>query len=573
MKNNNNSITIASLLVIAAILFVVIFVGIKLLDNAGKSSTQITVEETVESLNRYIDKKVDLKVKENPIKGTVDLESTTLIDELPDIDTYFFKVSGKGEVNVEIFSSPEKAGRETAKETSETDYNTWLIKVVEDFNKKGYTTSNGKTISISLRSMSSGVMVDYITSGKYIPDAITPSNEAWISMLEADGIELVQESNSLVSNVAGIVLSNETYNKLIKNYGSVNLETIIEATINNEIAMGYTNPYASSTGLNFLMSALYSFDYSNPLSTDAIENFQKFQLNVPVVSYNTVQMKGAIASGVLDAMILEYQVFANTNDLRNYTFVPFGIRHDNPLYSIGDLSSEKKEALKLFVDFATNTESQKSAERYGFGGYSDYVPETPEADGNTLLDAQQLWKDKKDNGQEIILVFIVDTSGSVDGAPLNEMKTSLINSAQYINSDNYVGLVTYNSDVTINLPIAKFDLNQRAYFNGEINALTAGGGTATFDAIAVGLQMLENSKTDHPDAKFMLFVLSDGNSNGFLTSVSGFIDNLNVPVYTIGYNANIDALKEISSINEAASINADTDDIIYTLKNLFNAQM
>ena len=51
------------------------------------------------------------------------------------------------------------------------------------------------------------------------------------------------------------------------------------------------------------------------------------------------------------------------------------------------------------------------------------------------------------------------------------------------------------------------------------------------------------------------------------------IENLNVPIYTIGYNANIAALQEISKINEAASINADTDDIIYTLKNLFNAQM
>ena len=85
--------------------------------------------------------------------------------------------------------------------------------------------------------------------------------------------------------------------------------------------------------------------------------------------------------------------------------------------------------------------------------------------------------------------------------------------------------------------------------------------------------MLENARIDHPDAKFMLFVLSDGESNGSLKEVSGFIENLNIPIYTIGYNANIAALQEISKINEAASINADTDDIIYTLKNLFNAQM
>lgn len=564
---------ILGIVVLAVVAFATIFVGMTAFDNAGKTDTQITTEDTIEQLNRYVEKKIVPKEKESPIKGTVDLEATTLEDELPDIDTYIVKAQGNGDVNIEIWSSPEKAGRETMNQSSETTSNTWLVKVVENFNKQRYTTSDGRSISATLRSVSSGVMVDYIVSGKAIPDAITPSNEEWVSMLKAHGVELNQVAPSLVKNVAGLVITNEVYEEIIKSYGSVNLETIVEATINNEIAMGYTNPYASSTGLNFLMAALYSFDSSNPLSAEAIDQFQQFQKNVPVVSYNTTQMQGAIESGVLDAMILEHQGFANNTSLRNYTFVPFGVRHDNPLYSVGKISDEKNEALKIFTEFATNTENQELSKEYGFGGYADYVPEVPEADGNTLLDAQQLWKEKKDNGQEIVSVFIIDTSGSVDGAPLNEMKTSLINSAQYINSDNYVGLVTYNSSVTVNLPIGKFDLNQRAYFNGEIEALTAGGGTRTFDAIAVGLKMLMDAKVDHPDAKFMLFVLSDGYSDGSLKSVTSYIENLNVPIYTIGYNANIEALKEISAINEAASINAATDDIIYTLKNLFNAQM
>ena len=32
-------------------------------------------------------------------------------------------------------------------------------------------------------------------------------------------------------------------------------------------------------------------------------------------------------------------------------------------------------------------------------------------------------------------------------------------------------------------------------------------------------------------------------------------------------------LAELSAINEAASINADSDDVVYNLKSLFNAQM
>ena len=48
---------------------------------------------------------------------------------------------------------------------------------------------------------------------------------------------------------------------------------------------------------------------------------------------------------------------------------------------------------------------------------------------------------------------------------------------------------------------------------------------------------------------------------------------LKIPIYTIGYNANIKTLQTVSSINEAASINADTDDVIYKLGSLFNAEM
>ena len=75
--------------------------------------------------------------------------------------------------------------------------------------------------------------------------------------------------------------------------------------------------------------------------------------------------------------------------------------------------------------------------------------------------------------------------------------------------------------------------------------------------------------------KPLLFVLSDGETNigNSLNDVRGIVEGLEVPCYTIGYNANLDALAELSSINEAASINADNDDVIYSLKSLFNAQM
>lgn len=163
----------------------------------------------------------------------------------------------------------------------------------------------------------------------------------------------------------------------------------------------------------------------------------------------------------------------------------------------------------------------------------------------------------------------------MDGEPINMLRQSLINGMRYIGTDNYVGLVSYNDEVTVNVPIEKFDLNHQSAFKGGVESLATGGGTATYDGIVVAIDMLQKAKEQYPDAKPMLFVLSDGQSNrGYdLSDIREPLDALNIPVYTIGYNADIEALSQISSINEAASINADTDDVVYKIKNLFNANL
>ena len=123
---------------------------------------------------------------------------------------------------------------------------------------------------------------DYITSGKHLPDAYTPSNELWGEMIVSRGVKAQLVQKRLAGNVAGILLTKSKKDELVNKYGAINIKTIIDAVANKELAMGYTNPLASSTGLNFLISALYTFDSSNLLSDKAIAGFESFQTNIPV---------------------------------------------------------------------------------------------------------------------------------------------------------------------------------------------------------------------------------------------------------------------------------------------------
>lgn len=569
MANKTKGKEITILVVIGTLLIALIVAGISAVSRLGKTDSQITKETAMTQLQKKL-KKIDVETVP-PRKATVEISGGNLAEELPNIEQYPLSVQGYGDINIEIFSSTEKSSGGT---------DGWLNEVAETFNNEHHEIG-GQWVTVSVRPIASGAAIDYIISGKYVPEVYTPSNTLWGEMIAAENVNIRMVKDRIAGNCAGILVNKDTYKKLKDTYGEVNSSTIIEATIKSEISMGYTNPYSSSTGMNFLLNALHEFDASNILSDKAVEQFQKFQANVPFVAYSTLQMRDAADSGVLDAFILESQGYYNATELRDYEFVPFGVRHDNPVYAIGNLTADEDALLTMFVEYCLTDHNQQLAKEYGFNQMEDYVSNGLDSiSGDTMLSAQKLWKKEKDAGNPVMAVFVADVSGSMGGVPLQELQASLINASQYINDTNYVGLVSYSTDVAINLPIDRFDLNQRSYFTGAVQDLSPGGNTATYDAVLVALDMLMKAQESveaetGQKIKPLLFVLSDGETNigNKLSDIRDVVEGLEVPCYTIGYNANLDALAELSAINEAASINADSDDVIYNLKSLFNAQM
>jgi Ca-activated chloride channel family protein len=562
-KQNSKTVKILAGLSCAA----VIIIGIVLI--AGGSSTDVS-NLTASSAQKILENSANkVKITNNAAqRGTVTYEDTYASEELPDIDKSYPLVltpSGKN-VTVEIFVSPEKAG---------TGTDGWMLELAKEFNNSNQIV-DGNSVGVAIRSITSGAQIDYIESGVYVPDAISPSAALWCSMLENSGVDTTVITDKTVGNVAGLIVDNDTYTMLENQYGSVDVKTVTQATADGVITTGYTNPFASTTGLNFLASTLYSMDSTNPLSKTAIDGFNEFQNNVPFVAYNTLQMRNAAENNTFTTFILEYQTYYNDATLRNnYKFIPYGVRHDNPIYAVGDISSTKLEVLNLFADYCASSDAIKLAKEYGFNMMDDYVSDLPEISGDTWVQMQKLWKQNKNTSKPIAAVFVLDTSGSMSGEPLNALKTSLLNSIKYINSTNYVGVISYSTAVNVDLPIGLFDINQQSYFNGAVNGLNASGNTATFSALAEANIMLNEFMADNPNVQPMIFLLSDGQSNSgaSLKDVSSAIEYFSIPVYTIGYNANLSELQSISDINEAASINADSDDVVYQLKNLFNANL
>ena len=529
----------------------------------GNSKASLSYDDAVEELSALSE---SVHVTELPASIDLDAEEFTNDAALADIDTFDLTVEGTGDINIEIAA---------ATELSSGAPDDWINVVAEQFNKSGQTIG-GRSVSVTVRKIASGEVVTYMVNGGYRPEVFIPSNYAWGKMLDASGIRTVEIADRIVGNTAGILMSREMHEEYSEKYGEVTVSGVLEAAIAGDLIFAYTNPYTSSTGLNILTAMLYSFDQNNPLSEQATQKLISYQQNAPTAAYTTAVLRNSAKKGIIDAMVMEEQAYINTPELKDYVYTPAGIRHDHPLYTFEYVSDEEKQAAELFAQYCMSEENQKLAGDKGFNRHDDYVGQDTGLDGSGYFAAQNVWKTNKNGGRPIIAVFVTDISGSMNGLPLNTLKESLLASAKYIGSDNYVGLISYSDDVYVNLKIDKFNNKQRAYFSGAVKSLNANGNTATYDAVAVGLKMLLDKAEEVPDVSLVLFVLSDGVKNRGLglNRIEPIVGGLHIPVYCIGYNMNnTKELKELAEINEAALINADSDDIVNQLRNLFNVNM
>lgn len=267
------------------------------------STNTMTTEQAYADLSGKMKRIGVQEVSVNPQQLDVS-EFLDAKDELPDIDSsYPFVVEGNGDVNIEIFSSGEKA--------AESGSDSFLTSMAKKFNTQHNKTSEDKTMSVSLRSVPSGTAAEYISTGKYQPECYTPSNTLFGELVKNEGVELTVEADRLAGNVAGILVSKKTGDMLRSEYGEASVSSVLNATIDGKLMMGYSNPYTSATGLNFLLAALASSGSDTIVDTAAVENFQRFQANVPLVSFTTQQMVQSADKGIVDGVVMEYQSYQN----------------------------------------------------------------------------------------------------------------------------------------------------------------------------------------------------------------------------------------------------------------------
>ena len=559
MKSKNKFLFI----ILALIVFGVIYLIISLTENVGKSKQTIDLEKNSKQLESLY-KSVNVRTQNIQKSNAITSNDKTAV--LPDISEYPFVVNPTTDNFITIYSSTEKANE---------NENSWLRQIAEEFNKSNQTIE-GVPVSVGIRAIPSNLAADFISTEKYTPEVYIPASDIYGAMLEGNEKKLKLASDGIVRNVSGIIMAKKSKDSIKSKYNNDDAATIINGVINGDCIIGYTNPLSNEDGLNYLLTILTTFDSNNPLSQNAVDKIKNYQDKIPYVPYEIGQLQESLQNGTIDGFASNYQTYYSNSSLRNnYEFIPFGTIQNSPVYVIGDISNTKQEIVDKFVEYCKSANAQEKATNNGFNGMQDYSYSGYKFKGKQVEDAQNIWKKEKNGSNDLTAIFVADISGSMEGSPMLKLKASLNRASTFIDENTNIGLVTFSDTVNIALPVAKFDDTQKAYFVNAVKSLKASGGTAMFDAIVVAEHLLIEQQQKNPNTRLMIFVLTDGESNrgyGF-EDIEEVTRGLRIPIYTIGYNADIDILKEVSDINEASTMDADSDNIIYKLESLFNSQM
>ena len=548
-----------------------------LLTACGEKSTTDAPANSVEAktvaelqIHELVQNEVHPTHNENQYRANIQLTRTNLLAMLPDLAEYPLLNDAKDSADTEaaeIFASADKAGK---------GMDGVYLELAEQFNQSRQTLRNGKKAAIAIRKLDSGLGAQFIMTGQYIPEGYSPSNALWGSLVNSSSNKVTSIADITAPSVAGIIVKKAKLDQITSD-GKLDIAKLLTNVSNGSFAMGYTNPYQSATGLNFLLTVLDAFakgDQTQMLSPDVASAFEAFQAGVPFVAQNTLQMRdAAMGSGVLDGFVGSEQTWLSMTGMQDYQFIPFGVRHDNPLYATAAADPDEQEVLKLFAKFMANQPA--ILQKYNFGTSKNYQDAYKIPDGSTIAQAQKLWKQKKSGGKPIAAVFVTDISGSMEGERIKNLKKALIESSDLISSTNAIGLVSYSDNVNVDLPIAAFNVQQKSLFNGAVEQLSVGGKTATYSATLAAADLLLEFKKTHPDYKLVIFVLSDGDTNMGVDfdTTKKLMEAAGIPIHTIAYELSSPALKEMAGWAEGAYTESTTGSASFRIGNLLNAEM
>ena len=284
---------------------------------------------------------------------------------------------------IEIVSSVEKTyGRNPEKG--------WLVDVAERFNQRRERIDGGSPIEVVVRAIPSGLGAQMLAAGKMRPAGYSPAGQSWLELLRHQGLTPTLITDKLVANTPVIAVRQSAWQRL--NQGSareLSFTRVVDQILAGKLKLGYSNPYTSSAGLDFLQTLLWVLaghgQDHKPLTAG--------ELNRPQITklFDLLQQRITGTTPTYPQSIQVWKSQPNHSD--DLVEVPFGTAQNSPLAAFPWTTAQERQGLQRFARFASSEPMQALARQRGYGEPQGIAAaaKPPQADGALLSKAQTLW--------------------------------------------------------------------------------------------------------------------------------------------------------------------------------------
>jgi len=310
---------------------------------------------------------------------------------------------GKTVQRIEIVSSVEKADGRNPESS-------WLVDVAKRFNQRRERIDGGPPIEVVVRAIPSGLGAQMLAAGKLRPAGYSPAGQSWLELLRHQGLPPTLISDKLVANTTVIAVRQSAWQRLNQGFArDLSFTRVVDQILAGNLKLGYSNPYTSSAGLDFLQTLLWvlaghgqdrkpltAADLNRPKITKLFDLLQQRIAGTAPTYPQSIQVWKSQPSR-FDAVVMAHQ---SINQLKqepgfdDLVEVPFGTAQNSPLAVFPWTTAQERLALQRFARFASSEPMQALARQQGYGESQGIAAAAnpPQADGAVLSQAQTLWK-------------------------------------------------------------------------------------------------------------------------------------------------------------------------------------
>jgi Ca-activated chloride channel family protein len=470
-----------------------------------------------------------------------------------------------------------------------------FTQLVNDFNARKLKASNGEQLRIATASLEPEEMIDAAIAGDF--QAMSPDSSIWLDQLDRQYQAAQNTSAGLVGQtvryaVSPVVIAmwRDAAQRLGWPQKAIGWSDLLnEATANKDFK--WSHPATSSaSGLLATLAEFYAAtgktrgltieDVKTPQAQEyvnALEKTVRYYGEGEASIAQTVAEKGR---NYLDAFVASEQIVINANQKPGVDLVAIypnegSLWQDHPLALLeaSGLSDLNRETFSAFATYITSPEAQQALLAKGYrpadlnikldganspinadSGADPAQPQTSlQVPAATVLDVvRESWLANK---RRTNVMLVVDTSGSMEGEKIDNVKEALATFLDQIKSDaERVGLIEFYSDVTERVKISELK-NNRSNLVRAVTNLDPGGNTALLDGVAAAYERLQ--QLDDPSRINAIVVMTDGKENASTIGLSQLVARLQngnqrgvpVVIFAIAYGSDAD-MKVLQALSD-----------------------